>query len=83
MRLRRRLPRFSEREVIEPLAKKFGFTVRRQRGSHVVLVKYADDRKIVTVMLLHPELKPGTLLRVLELAEINREESLKAYKKDC
>ena len=82
-RLRRRLPRLPGREVVELLVRKFGFTVRRRRGSHVVLVKYAGDRKIVTVVPLHPELKPGTLLGVLELAEIDREEFLKAYKEDC
>ncbi len=63
--------------------RKFGFTVRRQRGSHVVLVKYINDRKIVTVVPLHPELKPGTLLGVLELAGIYREEFLGAYEEDC
>ncbi|MCE4619558.1 MAG: type II toxin-antitoxin system HicA family toxin [Desulfurococcales archaeon] len=81
--MRRKLPKLSGREVIELLVRKFGFTVRRQRGSHVVLVKYAGDRKIVTIVPLHPELKPGTLLGVLELAEIDREEFLKAYEEDC
>ena len=81
--MRRRLPRLSGREVVELLAEKFGFTVRRQRGSHVVLVKHVDDRKIVTVVPLHPELKPGTLLGVLELAGITREEFLRAYEEDC
>jgi hypothetical protein len=32
---------------------------------------------------LHPELKPGTLLGVLELAGVGREEFLKAYEEDC
>ena len=81
--MRRRLPRLSGREVVEILVRKFGFTLRRQRGSHVVLVKYTGDRKIVTVVPLHPELKPGTLLGVLELAEMSREEFLKAYEEDC
>ncbi|MEB3845073.1 MAG: type II toxin-antitoxin system HicA family toxin [Desulfurococcales archaeon] len=81
--MRRRLPRLSGREVVELLTRKFGFTVRRQRGSHVVLVKHADDRKIVTVVPLHPELKPGTLLGVLELAGITREEFLRTYEEDC
>ncbi len=82
-RLRRRLPRLSGREVVELLVRKFGFTVRRRRGSHVVLARYTGARKIVTVVPLHPELKPGTLLGVLELAEIDREEFLKAYEEDC
>ena len=81
--MRRKLPRLSGHEVVELLVRKFGFIVGRQRGSHVVLVKYAGGRKIVTVVPLHPELKPGTLLGVLELAEIDREEFLRAYEEDC
>ena len=49
----------------------------------MVLARYTGARKIVTVVPLHPELKPGTLLGVLELAEIDREEFLKAYEEDC
>lgn len=66
--MRQRLQRLSGHEVVELLIRKFEFTVRRQRGSHVVLVKYTSDRKIVTVVPLHSELKPGTFLGVLELA---------------
>ena len=44
-----------------------------------MLVKYVEGRKIVTVVPLHPELKPGTLLGVLELARIAKEEFLRAY----
>ncbi|MEB3787365.1 MAG: type II toxin-antitoxin system HicA family toxin, partial [Desulfurococcales archaeon] len=64
-RLKQRLPRLSGREVVELLVRKFGFALRRQRGSHVVLVKYTGDRKIVTVVLLYPELKPCSLLGYL------------------
>ena len=81
--MRRRLPRLSGRNVVELLVKKFGFTVKRQRGSHVVPVKYTAGRKIVTVVPFHPELWPGTPLGVLELAEISREEFLRAYEGDC
>ncbi len=76
--MKQRLPRLSRREVVELLVRKFGFTMRRWRGSHVVLVKHTGDRRVVTVVPLHPELKPGTLLGVLELAGIDGEEFLKA-----
>ncbi len=79
--MRRRLPRLSGREVIAVLVSRFGFTVARRRGSHVVLRKYVGVRKIVTVVPLHLELKPGTLLGVLELAGISREEFLGALEK--
>lgn len=46
-------------------------------------MKQVEGRKLVTVVPLHSELKPGTLLGVLELAGISREELLKAYEEDC
>ena len=57
-----RLPRLSGEEVVKILAGKFGFHVKGRKGSHVKLVKYVGDRKIVTVVPLHKELKVGTLL---------------------
>jgi len=79
--LKRRLPRLSGREVIAILVSRFGFTVVWRKGSHVVLRKYVGGRKIVTVVPLHPELEPGTLLGVLELAGVSREEFLEALDK--
>ena len=76
-----KLPKLSGEEVIKILVKKFGFKVSRQKGSHVTLVKHETGRKIVTVVPLHPELKPGTLLGILKLAEISKDNFLKALKK--
>jgi predicted RNA binding protein YcfA (HicA-like mRNA interferase family) len=59
----------------------FGFKVSRQKGSDVTLAKHEAGRKIVTVVPLHSELKPGTLLGILKLAEISRDDFLKALKK--
>ncbi|WP_099209851.1 type II toxin-antitoxin system HicA family toxin [Thermococcus henrietii] len=73
-----KLPRLSGEEVVKVLTKKFGFEVSRQRGSHVVLVKYVDGRKIGTVVPLHKELKAGTLMGVLRLAQISKEDFIKA-----
>ena len=73
-----KLPKLSGEEVIKVLVKNFGFKVSRQKGSHVTLVKYESGKKIVTVVPLHPELKPGTLLGILKLAEISKDEFLKA-----
>ena len=81
-RLKRRLPRLSGHEVIEILTRKFGFRITRRRGSHVVLMKIEGNKKKVTVVPLHPELKTGTLLGILELAGITREEFLKAYEEN-
>lgn len=73
-----KLPRLSGEDVIKILTKKFGFHVKGRKGSHVKLVKYVDDRKIVTIVPLHHELKTGTLLGVLRLAEISRKEFIEA-----
>jgi len=78
-----KLPKLSGEKVIKILVKKFGFKVSRQRGSHVVLVKYENNKKVVTVVPLHKELKVGTLLGVLKLAGISKEEFIEAYEKSC
>ena len=57
-----RLPRLSGEEAVKVLTGKFGFHVKGRKGSHVKLVKYVGDRKVVTIVPLHRELKVGTLL---------------------
>ena len=76
-----KLPRLSGEDVIKILTKHFGFKVSRQKGSHVTLVKFEGRRKIVTVVPLHKELKVGTLLGVLKLAEIDKDEFVEKLKK--
>jgi predicted RNA binding protein YcfA (HicA-like mRNA interferase family) len=71
------LPKLSGTEIIKILVRDFGFEVARQRGSHVILRKFSEGKKIVTVVPLHKEVKPGTLLGILELAKISKEEFLK------
>jgi predicted RNA binding protein YcfA (HicA-like mRNA interferase family) len=71
------LPKLSGREIIKILVKEFGFEVVRQKGSHVILRKFSDGKKIVTIVPLHKEVKTGTLLGILELAKISREEFMK------
>ena len=73
-----RLPKLSGEQVIKILVKKFGFVVSRRRGSHVVLVKYKDGGKIGTVVPLHKELKAGTLMGVLKLVGIEKDEFMEA-----
>lgn len=72
-----KLPKLSGEEVVKILVKNFGFEVARHKGSHVVLRKFSEGRKIVTVVPLHKEIKPGTLLGILQLAKVSREEFLK------
>ncbi len=69
-----KLRNLSGHKVISILIKEFGFEKRRQRGSHVVLVKGTDREKVVTVVPLHRELKLGTILGILSQARISRKE---------
>jgi len=74
------LPKLSGKEIVKILVEKFEFEIVRQRGSHVVLRKFKDGEKIVTVVPMHREVKIGTLLGILKLARITREEFMRDLK---
>ena len=61
----------------QEIVKEFGFEISRQKGSHVVLRKFKASRKIVTVVPLHNGVKIGTLLGMLKLAGIRKEDFLR------
>ncbi|MFA6907927.1 MAG: type II toxin-antitoxin system HicA family toxin [Candidatus Micrarchaeia archaeon] len=67
------LKKSSGKECVRILCNKFGFSMKRQKGSHVVLVKWDSPEKFVTVVPLHHELKLGTLKGILELAKVSEE----------
>jgi predicted RNA binding protein YcfA (HicA-like mRNA interferase family) len=56
------LPIISGKDLIEALAKCFGYAVARQRGSHVMVQKQAAPSSTVP---LHSELDRGTLRAIL------------------
>ena len=68
------LRKISGKECVKILCNKFGFKVKRQRGSHIVLRKETKEGAIGTVVPNHKELKVGTLKGVLELAKIKEED---------
>ncbi len=68
------LKKISGKECVKILCNKFGFKVKRQRGSHIILSKETPEGKIGTVVPNHSELKIGTLKGVLELAKISEED---------
>ncbi len=72
-----KFPKLSGSKIIKILIDRFGFQVSRQTGSHVVLHKFTDGGKIVTVVPLHKEVKVGTVFGVLSLAEIKKEDFLR------
>lgn len=67
------LPVVSGREAIKALGRA-GFTVVRQRGSHVRLEKRTEDRMIKLTVPLHKSLKKGTLRRIIKDAGLTVQE---------
>jgi predicted RNA binding protein YcfA (HicA-like mRNA interferase family) len=71
-----RLPVLSGREVIKAL-KKVGFEEKRQKGSHIILVKELPDCKKAVVVPNHPEIDIGTLIEIIRQSGMKREDFLK------
>ncbi len=68
-----KLPRLSGKEVIRAL-EKTGFIQKRQRGSHVFMIKENQEGKITTVVPMHQEIDKGTLLEIMRQCKLTREE---------
>ncbi|OGZ00933.1 MAG: hypothetical protein A3B13_02745 [Candidatus Liptonbacteria bacterium RIFCSPLOWO2_01_FULL_45_15] len=69
---------FSGKLVVKVLCREFGFFVVSQRGSHIKLNRKKGNRTIVTIVPMHNELAHGTLLGVLEMAEIDTGDFIKS-----
>ena len=69
-----RLRKVSGKECVKILCNKFGFEIKRQKGSHIVLRKETSEGAIGTVVPNHNEIKIGTLKSILELAKVSEEE---------
>ncbi len=70
-----KLPRLSGKEVIKALSK-IGFIAVRQKGSHVIMIKDAEE-KIITVVPMHKEIDTGTLLEIIRQARLKRDEFIR------
>lgn len=69
-----RLPQISGREVIKILSK-LDFQIVRQRGSHVRLEKRISNIEIIKITVpMHPQLKKGTLSRIIKDSKVSEEE---------
>ncbi len=68
------LKKISGKDCIKILRNKFGFSIARQKGSHIVLKKQTSEGEIGTVVPNHKELKIGTLKGILELAKVKEED---------
>jgi len=67
-----RLPRIGSRDCLAAL-QKMGFTVTRQKGSHIVLRRGPSG----CVVPNHKEIKTGTLSGILKQAGVSVEEFIK------
>ena len=70
-----KLPAISGKECIKAL-EKFGFCVKRQEGSHIVLRK--NDPFGQLVVPNHKSLDRGTLRAIIRQADLSVEEFIKA-----
>ncbi len=71
-----KLPVLSGKEVIKALSK-VGFQPARQRGDHVILVKFVEDKKKAVVVPYHKEVDKGTLLEIIRQAGLTKEDFIK------
>ncbi len=77
------MPKFqklSGHKLIKLLSKK-GFIVKRQKGSHVILIKETEKGKVGCTVPLHKELKIGTIKGILKQAHISEEEFVELLEK--
>ena len=71
-----KLPILSSREVLKAL-KSISFEVTRQSGSHIILVKIVDNKKLTVVVPKHDEIAKGTLLSIISQSGLPKEEFLR------
>ena len=70
-----KLPILSARKVIKAL-NSIGFQITRQSGSHIILVKFTDNKKLTVVVPKHDEIAKGTLLSIISQSGLTKEEFL-------
>ncbi len=71
-----KLPVISGKEIVKAL-NRAGFNISRQKGSHLLMVKFLENKKLIVVVPMHREVDPGTLLSIIAQAGMTREEFLK------
>lgn len=71
-----KLPILSSREILKAL-NSIGFQITRQSGSHIILVKIVDNKKLTVVVPKHDEIAKGTLLSIISQSGLTKEEFLK------
>ena len=71
-----KLPILSASKVVKAL-KSVGFQITRQSGSHIIMIKYKDGKKLTVVVPNHDEIAKGTLLSIIAQSGLSKEEFLR------
>ena len=70
-----RLPVLSGSDLVKILSKA-GFQFVRQKGSHIILVKFTESKKRAVVVPNHKEIDRGTLSEIIRQAGLTKDEFL-------
>lgn len=71
-----KLPVLSGNDLVKILSKA-GFQFARQKGSHIILVKFVESKKRAVVVPNHKEIDRGTLSEIIRQAGLTKDEFLK------
>ena len=71
-----RLPVLSGNDLVKILSKA-DFQFARQKGSHIILVKFVESKKRAVVVPNHKEIDRGTLSEIIRQAGLTRDEFLR------
>ena len=71
-----KLPIISSREILKAL-NFIDFQITRKSGSHIILVKYVENKKLTVVVPKHDEIAKGTLLSIISQSGLTKDEFLK------
>ena len=71
-----RLPVLSGNDLVKILSKA-GFQFSRQKGSHIILVKFVENKKRAVVVPNHKEIDRGTLSEIIRQAGLGKDEFLR------
>lgn len=71
-----KLPVLSGNDLVKILSKA-GFQFARQKGSHMILVKFVESKKMAVVVPNHREIDRGTLSEIIRQAGLTKDEFLR------
>jgi predicted RNA binding protein YcfA (HicA-like mRNA interferase family) len=73
-----KLPRLSGVDVVKILCNKFNFKIYNSKGSHLTLKNETVRPPILLQVIMHPEIKQGTLQGIVANSGIGRDAFIEA-----